>query len=195
MSKSAVSEFDALWDYSEPAQTEKEFLNLLSTYETIPALKAELLTQIARTFSLRQMFDEAQQYLDQANALITGDMPKARVRYWLERGRSFNSAGQKEKAIGLFEKAWSLAKECKEDFHAVDAAHMLAIASPQNEQMTWHKTAIAHAEQSDDERARNWLGSLYNNLGWTLYDEAKFTGLRHWRPSCWRNQSRNAQGS
>jgi tetratricopeptide (TPR) repeat protein len=33
--------------------------------------------------------------------------------------------------------------------------------------MAWNKRAIAIAERSTDPRARRWLGSLYNNMGWT----------------------------
>jgi len=33
--------------------------------------------------------------------------------------------------------------------------------------------ALAIAEKSDDQKARDWLGSLYNNMGWTFHDSGK----------------------
>jgi tetratricopeptide (TPR) repeat protein len=34
--------------------------------------------------------------------------------------------------------------------------------------------AISLAEASKQQRARDWLGSLYNNLGWTHHDAGRF---------------------
>jgi hypothetical protein len=47
----------------------------------------------------------------------------------LERERAFNSAGKKEQSIPLFKEAYAKAVEHKEDFYAIDAAHMLGIAA------------------------------------------------------------------
>lgn len=38
------------------------------------------------------------------------------------------------------------------------------------EQLYWNIKAIDLAEKSVDIRARKWLGSLYNNIGWTYHD-------------------------
>lgn len=60
-------------------------------------------------------------------------------------------------------------------FLAVDAAHMLAIASGSfEEKITWNTTALQAAEASTDEQARGWCGSLYNNLGWTYHDQGEY---------------------
>jgi hypothetical protein len=52
---------------------------------------------------------------------------------------------------------------------AADAAHMLAIALPdQHEQ--WALRGLAAAEGSDDPLALGMTGALLNNLGWSLAD-------------------------
>ncbi|MCA9115562.1 MAG: tetratricopeptide repeat protein, partial [Planctomycetaceae bacterium] len=38
----------------------------------------------------------------------------------------------------------------------------------------WNRLAMEFAEQSDQPRAGGWLGSLYNNLGWTYHDRGDF---------------------
>ena len=58
-------DFDALWDYSHPDQTEAKFREtLLNIPEDDPAF-LELLTQIARAQGLQRKFDKAHQTLDQ----------------------------------------------------------------------------------------------------------------------------------
>lgn len=170
-----VAQFDALWNYDDPAGTEAAFRKVLE--EEAPgwavADQAELLTQIARALGLQKRFEEADEVLDQAEALGKGHS-LAESRVLLERGRVRNSSGDKAGAIPLFEKALVKANEANEDFFAVDALHMLAIASPSEKQMYWHKEAIARAEKSADPKARGWLGSLYNNLGWSLHDAGLF---------------------
>ena len=89
--------------------------------------RLELLTQIARTFSLRGQFDEAHKQLSEVERQLSSASPPARIRYLLERGRTFNSAGEKEKARDLFTEAWELAQAVHKEGLAVDAAHMLAI--------------------------------------------------------------------
>ncbi len=82
-----------------------------------------------------------------------------RVRYLLERGRTFNSAGAPERAVPLFAEALSLA-ECNDDaFYAVDAAHMLGIAAPPADRLDWNLKALAMAEKAAD-RARAALARL-----------------------------------
>ncbi len=105
-----------------------------------------------------------------------------RVRYLLERGRTLNSSGAPERAVPLFAEALALAESTKDEFYAVDAAHMLGIAAPPSERLSWNLKALALAEAASDPRARNWRASLYNNIGWTYFDagDAK-TALDLWQ--------------
>jgi tetratricopeptide (TPR) repeat protein len=135
---------------------------------------AQLLTQLGRAQGLQRKFGEAHATLDEAQNLITNDLRQARIRYLLERGRVFNSSKQPEKARPLFLEAWETAMAEKEDFYAVDAAHMMGIIEPPEEQMEWNLRAIAVAEESTEQRARKWLGSLYNNMGWAVHGQGQY---------------------
>jgi tetratricopeptide (TPR) repeat protein len=106
--------------------------------------------------------------------MLKPELKRATIRYALERGRVFNSSGKKDKARPFFVQAWEDALQAGEDFYAVDAAHMIAIVEPPEKQMEWNLKAVALAEKSSDDRARNWLGSLYNNIGWTYHDAGQY---------------------
>ena len=82
----------------------------------------------------------------------------------------FHSSGKTDVARPFFEQAFHLAQQLREDFYAVDALHMLAIVTAPEKSLAVNLQAIALAESSQQERAKNWLGSLYNNLGWTFHD-------------------------
>jgi tetratricopeptide (TPR) repeat protein len=169
---STLPDFDAWWDYDDPVATEAKFTELLPrARESGDQLYcAQLLTQIARTEGLQREFDQAHRTLDTVAAMLTDEMIVPRIRYLLERGRVYNSSGEREKSTPLFLQAWELGVANREDFYAVDAAHMLGIVEPREKQLEWNEKAIELAEKSASQRARNWLGSLYNNTGWTYHD-------------------------
>lgn len=169
-------DFDSLWNYDKPAETKTKFREILSLAQQSGDIDylTELITQIARTLGLQQKFDQAHTLLDSVEAILKDAGQRPRVRYLLERGRVFNSSGQKEKAVPLFEEAWEIASKESFDFFAVDAAHMLAIATPAEEHMPWNLKAVALAEKSEDTKARRWLGSLYNNIGWDYFSKEKY---------------------
>ncbi len=176
MSDTQRPDFDSLWNYGDPANTETAFREILDTYDAQDAYRTELLTQIARTYSLRAKFEEAHHLLDEVDTWLKAhaDATKVRVRYLLERGRTFNSNKEKDKARPLFETSFELAQSAGLDFYTVDAAHMVAIATSGEEALEWNQRAMAIAENATDARARKWLGSLYNNIGWTLHDMDRF---------------------
>ncbi len=176
MTETQRIDFDTLWNYDNPAETERQFRQLLPDAESSGDISylAQLLTQIARTQGLQRQFDAAHQSLDIVSKLLTDELQTARVRYLLERGRVFNSSGNPELARPLFMEAWELAQAAHEDSYGVDAAHMLAIVSASDEQMQWNLKAVALAESSSQPRARKWLGSLYNNIGWTYHDLGQY---------------------
>lgn len=179
MSASAkdLPEFDKLWNYGNPAQTEQKFRELIPVAKESNNLDyyLQLLTQIARTQGLQRKFEEAHKTLDDVQKNISENTRVAEIRYFLERGRVFNSSKKADQALPLFIKAFDLSLERHEDNFAVDAAHMVAIAEPNPEkQLEWNLKAISIAEKSKDPKAKNWLGSLYNNMGWTYHDSGKF---------------------
>ena len=168
---------DTLWDYNNPEATAIKFRDLLPLAEKSvdKPYYAELLTQLARTQSLQRNFEEAHHILDTASHVMDGqNMPIAEIRYLLERGRTFNSAGEKEQSIPLFNEAYAKAVTHNEDFYAIDAAHMLGIAS--KDQLHWNLAALRLAENTTDTRAGKWLASLYNNIGWTYHELKDYAG-------------------
>src|SRR5579885_3102293 len=164
---SLTRDFDLQWDYDKPAETEKNFRSMLQDPES-NEYRLELMTQIARCQGLQREFEAAHATLDEVEKQVE-DKNRVYVRYLLERGRVFNSSGDKNLARPLFQEAWDLANKLGEDFFAVDASHMVAIADPKNA-MDWNLKACALAEKSKDERAKAWMGSLCNNIGWTYHD-------------------------
>jgi len=173
-----LPDFDALWDYDNPAETETRFRALVpvARNSTQAGYYAELLTQIARTEGLQHKFEQAHSTLDAVEVLLANGLTRSRahIRYLLERGRACNSSNHPGKARQLFIEAWEMATTLGEDTLTVDAAHMVAIVEPPEGQMEWNLKALVLAEKSSDPQARKWLGSLYNNLGWTQHDAGRY---------------------
>lgn len=171
-----LTPFDKLWDYADPAATEQKFRQVLDTEPTLGDLSyhLQLLTQLARTYSLRRMFDESQNILDEVRSALGDEPSLEQLRYHLEQGRVYNSSGDKPRAREEFEKALAVSDDVGADFHTVDTLHMLAIVSKPDEAIEWNKKAMLKAETSPDERAQGWLGSLYNNLGWSYFGKKDF---------------------
>lgn len=165
-------DLDALWDFSDPAASEQRFQAALTHADGEDA--AVLRTQLARAVGLQRRFADAEAIL---SAVDPGDSALAATYVDLERGRVLNSGGDPAAARPYFISALERAETAGLDFLAADAAHMLAIIEPGEAQVPWARRALRIAESSDDLRARRWVGSVTNNLGWTMhglgrYDEA-----------------------
>ncbi len=172
----SLPEIRTVWNFSDPAGSEAAFRVLLPRPERAKnaSYRLQLLTQIARAQGLARKFDEAHRTLDEVQTHLDAQPPIVRVRYLLERGRVFNSSGKRDEAQPLFVEAWELGTKSSEDFLAVDAAHMVAIVVKPDESLAWNEKAMQLAETSPDMSCRNWLGSLYNNIGWTYHDKGDY---------------------
>jgi tetratricopeptide (TPR) repeat protein len=166
---------DRWWDFTRPVESEARFRAELERLPPTSAARLELLTQIARAQGLDRRFDAANATLDQVAKKMSGRPGRVAVRYLLERGRVYNSSGAPEKAVPLFGDALERARAAKEDFLAIDAAHMLGIAAPSEQRLKWNLEAVAMTEQTQDARSKRWLASLYNNVGWTYHDRGDYT--------------------
>jgi len=182
-----LPEFDRLWNYGDPAATEAKFRELVPMAEASgnADYRLQLQTQIARTLGLQGKFDEAHVVLDGVEKELTPELETVRVRYLLERGRAFNSSKKVEKARPLFVEAWELASKGGIEFHAVDAAHMLGIVEKGEDALAWSEKAMAYAEKAKDPRARGWLPTLYNNIGWTYHDMGDYEKALVVLQKCW----------
>lgn len=161
-------DIEAFWEYSDPAASEQRFRAALENAEGDDRL--ELLTQIARSYGLRDRFDEAHQLLDEVEAEL-GEGARSRLRYLLERGRTYNSSGEREQARALFVEAWELGQRAGEVGLAADAAHMVAIThtgTPQS--VEWNQRGLELARGSEDAKAQALIPAMLNNSAWDLFD-------------------------
>jgi tetratricopeptide (TPR) repeat protein len=141
--------FDSLWNYNDPAASESRFRELLPQLRSGDASKlAELLTQISRAQGLQQKFEEARATLDEADALIQPNMPAAKVRSLLERGRLLNSSKKRDESVAYFKESLELAQAAGLEFYAADAAHMLGIVTKDEESLRWNEEAMKIAENA-----------------------------------------------
>ena len=166
-----------LWKYDDPKTSALVFSSLINRAmssedkDYLPAV----LSQIARSYAMRGDFNAAHQQLDEVKSLIEVQKSRANIFYLLERGRTFNLEGNKRNAQLVLNEAFRFAQEIGDDYLAIDAAHMMAIVESLEGQQRWHDIALKIAEQSTSAFARNWLGTLYNNMGWTHFDQGRFS--------------------
>ncbi len=178
--KTELPDFNTHWNYNDPQSTNTAFMNIKIKIDNreLPYEKdyyAKLLTQIARTQELQRKFSEAHEILDSADSLIIPqEHPVAWICYLLERGRVYNSSGKKDKALPYFLDAWKWGNDNKQDIYAIDAAHMLGIATKPEAQLDWNLKALELTERTLDKKAKGWLGPLYNNIGWTYHDQGDY---------------------
>lgn len=166
-------DIDSFWEYTDPATSEARFQNALKTAKGDERL--ELLTQVARTYGLRQRFDEAHEILDEVEEQLADSGTRPRIRYLLERGRTFNSSGQKGKARELFIEAWEISQSAHQQGLAVDSAHMVAITySGEPAAVDWNSRGLDIARGSQDPKAIALIPAMLNNNAWDLHDMGKF---------------------
>jgi len=189
-------DIDALWEFGDPAESERRFRAALAALErpagdgagdaTHRALVLELRTQIARTYSFRRRFEDAHALLDEVERETASlNARRVRVRLLLERGRAFNSAGDPARARQLFIDAWRHASDedgigaegskgvidrMRLEGLAVDAAHMVAIThGGTDEAIDWNRRGLELARRSADAKARALIPAMINNAAWDLH--------------------------
>lgn len=179
-------DLDSLMNWSDPAAGEAAYRQVLDRYQG--AARQAVWTRVARAQGLQRRFDEAHATLDRVQAALeaagpavaeTGevtddaDLAEAWTRLHLERGRVYNSSGDPETSVRYFEQALHVSEEAGLDGLWVDAAHMLGIVLPPDQALEWNLRAIRYAEQSTAPAANRWLGSLYNNTGWSFMEKGE----------------------
>ncbi len=178
------SKLDGRWDFAKPEVSEARFREALGQYPANSREALEIATQVARAQGLQRRFDAAHATLDRIEPELDRVDARVRIRYLLERGRTFNSAGVPNKAVPLFRQAAEVATRAArvgDAYYEIDALHMLGIASPASERLDWNLKALAAAEGSSEPRSRAWRGSLYHNIGWTYFERGDHgRALNHW---------------
>ena len=140
-----------LWDFSQPELSEQRFRAALQTASGDDALILQ--TQIARSHGLRKDFATARAMLRDIEPQIAQAGSEARVRYFLELGRTYASATHapeqmtqqdRDLARAAYRRALDEARAARLDNLAIDAIHMLAfIDTAPAEQLEWGRQALA----------------------------------------------------
>ena len=134
-----------------------------------------MLTQLARVEGCAAVSRRGERIIDEAETLAASS-EIARARIDLERGRLRRTGGNTAAALPLFVAAFALALEADTLYVAVDAAHMAALAAPDQQGfLDWTDRGVVLAERGDPD-VRYWLGPLLNNLGWHHYEAGDHEG-------------------
>lgn len=164
---------DPLWEYDDPVKSEAVFRAAMA--DAAGDDRLELLTQVARALGLQEDYEGAHRMLDQAEEAMVAAGRRPAIRYQLERGRVFNSSGEKDQARTHFQTAWEAARAAGEEGLAVDAAHMMAITHAGTaEAEPWTQRALGLARGSKDPKAVSLLPAILNNHAWDLHDLGRF---------------------
>lgn len=175
----ALEDFDELF-VGNPSDIERNLRTLLPAAQSSPnrSLYPQILSQIALAQAMQKNFTEAYQTLDDAEKVRQADDHLTEARVLLERGRVLMQANDNTAAVPLFMASYDLCLKHRFDFHACNAAHMMAmIVESVQDKIQWNAVAIELAETSP--LAEKWLGSLYNNLGHALIEAERFDEALH----------------
>ena len=125
----------------------------------------------ARTLLATGDPERGRPWLDRAAAAATDSEPEGWSRYLSVRGRFSWKAGDLEDATRTFEEMFLYCEDHELWERAVDAANMAAITSGTQDRFEWSRRGIETAERGG---MSDWLGPLWNNLGWNYYDEEMY---------------------
>lgn len=173
----AAVDVAALWDFADPALSERRFREALAGAQGDDAIVLQ--TQIARTQGLRRNLTGAKDLLRSLEPQLAGAGAEARARHALEWGRNHISAVTKPEertpenlaaARAAYERALAVAREGRLDELAIDAVHMMAfVDNAPAEQLKWNEQALAMVLASTQPGGRAWEASIRNNLAYSLH--------------------------
>jgi tetratricopeptide (TPR) repeat protein len=172
-----------LWDFARPDVSEQRFRAALEKAAGDDAFI--LRTQIARTYGLRKDFDGARKLLREIEPAVGSAGPEAKVRFYIELGRTFASAAHSAKLLTSeakaqarqeYDRALELARTAKLDGLAIDAIHMFAfIDTVPADQLKWGEAALEVSLSSQQPDAKRWEASIRNNVGYALHQLGRYS--------------------
>ncbi|MGF1788449.1 hypothetical protein L4D00_21855 [Photobacterium swingsii] len=148
-------DYRALWNPVHPEQTEityKALLNL-ATKSHDKTYLSELLSQIARTYTVRHQYSNAEYYLSQSALYLDDAQPSAHGHYWAEKARLKYFQHQQGEAISALDQAWKYAQKASDDRLQVEVAVMQSRYDEKQSDL-WLKRAQAIIVSSDDLRLK-----------------------------------------
>jgi tetratricopeptide (TPR) repeat protein len=74
---------------------------------------------------------------------------------------------------------------------------MMGIVEPPEKQLEWSLKALKITEETSDTNCKGWLGPLYNNIGWTYFDNKDYTkALSFFQKGLdWRTETSDKKGA
>jgi tetratricopeptide (TPR) repeat protein len=162
----SLENFDDLFT-GDPVDIERNLTDLLAEARALEnnSIYLQILSQIALAQAMQQKFEQAHKTLDEAEQDLQEADTIAYARILLERGRVYHQSGDIKNALPLFKQSYELSKSSGLDFHAINAAHMVAIVEEKvGDKIHWNRVALSLAENTTITKAGDWIGVLYNNL-------------------------------
>lgn len=164
---------DAQWDSNSPAQNEAR-LTAAYSKASDDITRGEILTQVARAQALQARFGDAHRSLDIVRPALNSLPPLISVRYTLERGRTFNQAGEVKKAQRWFRAANLLAQRYELDTFAIESMRLVAQTESGSTALDWNLRALKLAETSPQSEAGSHIGNILNHIGWLYQDQKNY---------------------
>ncbi len=140
------------------------------------SIQVEALAQVARCFSIQGQGERGESVLNRAAALARESEPLGWSRYRLVLGVYLRESGDRPRATETFMDLYEYCLGRGLHERAVNAAHMVATAADLETQLVWGRKGIAAAEAGG---FQDWLGPLWNNLGWTYDDLGRYEEALH----------------
>lgn len=161
-----LAEADKVFRSREYEQSRGLYLAVLEEAERVGdnSTAVEALSQVARTYLITDHKEEGRLWLEKARVRATPTEPAGWGRYLGVRGRLEWKDEQLEVASRTFTEQYDFCLAHNLFEMSIDAAHMVALVAPPDQQITWAHKGIAAAEQGN---LPGWLGPLWNNLGYT----------------------------
>ena len=176
---------DELWDFGDPAGSERRLASEAASQAHTDAERAELLTQQARALGLQERFDAARALLESLGQAADAAV---RTRVKLEVGRLLNSVGNADGAVIEFEDAAVLARSGGLLFLEIDALHMLAIADRARVRERAAEASIAPWRRRTTVRG---AGSSRCTTTSAARTPRPATSTRRWQRSCRRRDGQS----
>ncbi len=174
MSKEELLEkADSLFNSRQYAESRRIYKQIAEKAENAKdnSLLTEAYSMIAQTFLILDKKEIGREWITKARNIANYEEPLGWSRYLGVRGRFEWKDDELDKAAKTFIEMYEFCSAQKFHERAIDAAHMVAIVSDLEEQVTWAKKGIVEAEAGNVTR---WLGPLWNNLAATYEDMGKF---------------------
>lgn len=160
--------------YGDPAEREKNLTALLPEAEALAdkSIYLQILAEIALAQASQKNFYQAHKTLDHTEAALTPQYPLAHARILLERGRTFQLAGNIEAALSHLKHSYELSQKNNLDLPTNVAFLIAYYAQNLDEKILWYKRAIDIAKYSS--HLHGSLALIHKELAQTYLERKKY---------------------